>query len=43
MIRDPVFVMEFIAFEGDLPPAWIAFAGTVPDESHAGEAVEKWW
>jgi hypothetical protein len=43
MIRDPDFVMEFRWFGGDSPPACLAFTGTEADESHAGEAVEKWW
>jgi hypothetical protein len=43
MVRDPVFVMEFIAFGGGLPPAEVASGGHEPDGSRGGEAVEKWW
>jgi hypothetical protein len=43
MVWDPVFVMEFIAFGGGLPPAEVASGGDEPDGSRGGEAVEKWW
>jgi hypothetical protein len=34
MVWNPVFVMEFIAFGGGVPPAELASGGDEPDGSH---------